>query len=444
VENAADIWEKALPTIKKEVGQSVFELWFEPIHASALENGKLSLEVPNRFFKEWIEDYHSTLIPDVVEGIAEKRVEVDFLITDKGVPAIKRAEASREKRKDRLARKGIFLNPKYIFDNFVVGPSNEFARAAAEAVAKEPGKTYNPLFIYGGVGLGKTHLTMAVGNHIVDKKRNINILYVSSEQFTNEVVSAIRHSRTEELKEKYRNLDMLLIDDIQFIENKPTTQDELFHTLNTLYQAQKQIVISSDRPPMEIGKVTDRLRSRFSMGLIADIQPPDIETRIAIIQKKSEAEMVRLPEDVIHYVASKVKSNIRDIEGSLIRLGAHMSLTGAQATLAMAKQVLKDFVSEDDRPLSVETIMKTVSEHYGIRVIDMKSRKRTKDIALPRQVAMYISRELTESSLSEIGKVIGGKDHATVIYATKQIEARRAKDESFDRMIENLTSKLRQ
>ncbi len=294
----------------------------------------------------------------------------------------------------------------------------------------------------GGVGLGKTHLTMAIGNYIVDKKRNFNVHYVSAEQFTNEVVSAIRHSKTEELKEKFRSLDMLLIDDIQFIENKPTTQDELFHTLNTLYQSQKQIVISSDRPPMEISKITDRLRSRFSMGLLADIQPPDVETRIAIIQKKIEAEMMYLPEDVVEFIATKVKSNIRDIEGCLIRLGAHMSLTGVQASLPVVKNILKDFITEDDKPLTVESIMNSVADHYGIRVPDIKSKRRTKDIALPRQVAMYISREITEASLSEIGKIIGGKDHATVIYATKQIAARRTKDESFDRMIDNLISKL--
>jgi len=444
VKDTSEIWEKSLKVIREEVGRSVYELWFEPIRAATLDNEKLVLEVPNHFFKEWISDYHPTLIADVLEGVTDRRLEVDFTIVTKEAPAIKRAEVSREKRKDRLARKGIYLNPKYTFSNFVVGSSNEFARAAAEAVAKGPGKTYNPLFIYGGVGLGKTHLITAIGNAIVDKRKNVNLLYLSSEQFTNEVVSAIRHNKTEAMKDKFRKLDMLLIDDIQFIENKPTTQDELFHTLNVLYQEQKQIVISSDRPPMEIGKVTDRLRSRFSMGLIADIQPPDIETRIAIIQKKAEAEMMRLPEEVVNFVASKVKSNVRDIEGCLIRLGAHMSLTGVQATLSMAKQVLRDVVAEDDKPLSVETIMRTVAEHYGIRVPDIKSKKRTKDIALPRQVAMYISRKLTEASLNEIGKTIGGKDHATVIYATKQVEARRGKDESFDRMVENLMTRMEQ
>ena len=444
MEKAADIWEKSLSDIRKEVGTSVFELWFEPIKPSLLDDGKIVLDIPNRFFKEWIEDYHPNLISKVIESHLGEPVDVEFTIVAQSTPKIARVEASREKRKDRLARKGIFLNPKYTFDNFVVGTSNEFAHAAAGAVYEKPGLTYNPLFIYGGVGLGKTHLTMAIGNHMVDKKRNFNVLYVSAEQFTNEVVSAIRHSKTEELKEKFRSLDMLLIDDIQFIENKPTTQDELFHTLNTLYQSQKQIVISSDRPPREISKITDRLRSRFSMGLIADIQPPDVETRIAIIQKKIEAEMMHLPEDVVHFIATKVKSNIRDIEGCLIRLGAHMSLTGAQANLPVVKNILKDFITEDDRPLTVESIMKSVADHYGIRVPDMKSKKRTKDIALPRQVAMYISRAITEASLSEIGKVIGGKDHATVIYAVKQIKSRRTKDESFDRMIDNLISKLRQ
>lgn len=444
MENAVDIWEKSISDIRAEVGRSIYELWFESIKPISFDNGKIVLEIPNRFFKEWIEDYHPSLIQTTLEGLLGRPVEVDFLIKSRSTPKIARVEKSREKRKDRLARKGIFLNPKYTFENFVVGASNEFACAAAEAVSKDPGKTYNPLFIYGGVGLGKTHLIMALGNYIVDERKNFNLQYVSSEQFTNEVVSAIRHSKTEELKEKFRNLDMLLIDDIQFIENKPTTQDELFHTLNVLYQNQKQIVISSDRPPKEISKVTDRLRSRFSMGLIADIQPPDVETRIAIIQKKAETEMMHLPEDVVQFIATNVKNNVRDIEGCLIRLGAHMSLTGTQASLGVVKNILKDFINEDDRPLTVENIMKTIAEHYGIRTQDMRSKKRTKDIALPRQVAMYVSRQLTEASLSEIGKVIGGKDHATVIYANKQIKVRREKDESFDRMIDKLILKIKQ
>lgn len=431
--------------IKEEVGDSVFELWFNPIRLLSMKDNTAVLEVPNRFFKEWIEDFHPTLISDVLGELASSPggISVRYRISEKQDAQLKRTDQKLESRKSRLARKGIYLNPRYTFDNFVVGPSNQFARAASQAVAEKPGRVYNPLFIYGGVGLGKTHLITAVGNNIVDSRRDFNVLYVSTEQFTNEVVSAFRHGKTEELKAKFRGLEMLLLDDVQFIEGKQATQEELFHTLNALYEQQKQIVISSDRPPREIRQVTDRLRSRFSMGLIADIQLPEVETKVAIIHKKADADRMRLADDVVYYIASRVKSNIRDIEGCLIRLGAHSSLTGAPINIDMAKSVLKDFIQDDERPLTVDTIMKQVAEYYGIRVQDMRARKRTKDIALPRQIAMYLSRELTESSLSDIGKHMGGKDHATVIYAGKQIEARRAKDENFNRMIDNLMHKLK-
>jgi chromosomal replication initiator protein len=438
-----DIWQKSLQLIKDEVGDSIFELWFSPIRMLTMKENTLTLELPNRFFREWIEDYHPTLIPDTMKRVSEDDVEIRFKVAEKISPEVKRADQRRQTRRNRLAKKGIYLNPRYTFEHFVVGPSNQFAEAAALAVSAEPGKVYNPLFVYGGVGLGKTHLITAIGNKTVDRLRGeFNVLYVSAEQFTNEVVSAFRHGKTEELKAKFRNLDMILLDDVQFVENKTATQEELFHTLNALYERQKQIVISSDRPPKEIRQVTDRLRSRFSMGLIADIQPPEVETKVAIIRKKADADRLNLPDDVSYYVATRIKSNVRDLEGCLIRLGAHASLTGSPVTLEVAKDILRDFIQDDERPLTVETIMKTVSEYYGIRVNDMRARRRTKDIALPRQIAMYLARELTESSLSDIGKQMGGKDHATVIYAGKQIEAKRKKDETFNRMIENLITKL--
>jgi chromosomal replication initiator protein len=438
-----EIWDKSLQLIRDDVGESVFDLWFSPIKPVTVEDGKLVLEIPNRFFKEWIEDYHPAIIPDTLEKVISRRMKVSFRLAVKERADLRREEAKLERRKSNLARKGIHLNPKYTFENFVVGPSNQFAHAASYATCENPGKTYNPLFIYGGVGLGKTHLITAIGNHTIDSKRGINVLFVSSEQFTNEVVSAVRHSKTEELKKKYRSLDMLLLDDIQFIENKTATQEELFHTLNALYDAGKQIVLSSDRSPNEIRQVTDRLRSRFSMGLTADIAPPEIETKLAIIQKKTADDRLVLPEEVAHFIASKIKSNIRDIEGCLIRLGAHSSLTGAPITMDMARSVLKDLIIEDDRPLNVETIMKEVAAYFSLRVADLKSRTRKKDIAQPRQVAMYIARELTGSSLGEIGKSMGGKDHATVIYASKQVKTRREKDPIFDRSVENLLNKLR-
>ena len=437
-----DIWNKSLTIIEKKVGENAFELWFKPIKLSQLKDQSAVLEIPNRFFKDWVEDYYPTLITDTMEEIVGHPVTLKFKIAEKEDSEVKRIDARLEGRKQRLASKGIYLNPKYTFSNFVTGQSNQFAHAAAMAVAESLGKAYNPLFIYGGVGLGKTHLITAIGNKVADKRHDFNILYVSSEQFTNEVVSAVRHGKTEELKGKYRNLDLLLVDDVQFMENKTATQEELFHTLNTLYEKQKQIVLSSDRPPKEIKNITDRLRSRFSMGLIADIQPPEIELRMAIIQKKAATERIQLSEEVVNFLASRVKSNIRELEGSLIRLGAQSSLTAEPIDVSMAKNILKDIISEVDRPITIEQIQKSAAEFYGIKYQDMKSKKRTKEIAIPRQVAMYISKQLTGSSLSDIGKNFGGKDHATVIYACKQIEGRREKDEEFNRKVESLIKRI--
>ncbi|HAM51797.1 MAG TPA: chromosomal replication initiator protein DnaA [Nitrospiraceae bacterium] len=438
-----EIWEKSLSLIEKKVGVNLFELWFKPIKLVQLKEQNASMEIPNRFYKEWIEDYYPNLMSDALGGVVGHPVTIKFKIAEKVDAELKKMDARLEGRKQRLANKGIHLNPKYTFENFITGPSNQFAHAAAVAVADSPGMSYNPLFVYGGVGLGKTHLITAIGNIIADKRREFNILYVSAEQFTNEVVAAVRHGKTEELKGKYRNLDLLLIDDIQFIENKNATQEELFHTINTLYERQKQIVLSSDRPPKEIKAITDRLRSRFSMGLIADIQPPELELRMAIIQKKAEIEKIKLTENVVAFLATKIKTNIRELEGCLIRLGAHTSLTGSPIDVDMARDVLKDIISDDERPVTVENILKVVSEFYGIKCQEMKSKKRTREIALPRQVAMYLSKQCTDASLNDIGKNFGGKDHATVIYACKQMEEKRAKDEDFDRKVQGLINRIK-
>ncbi|MGD0884368.1 MAG: chromosomal replication initiator protein DnaA [Thermodesulfovibrionales bacterium] len=438
-----ETWDKCLSVLEKKVGINLFELWFKPIKLSQLKEQNALMEVPNRFYKEWIEDYYPNLISDALEGIVGHPVTIKFKIAEKVDAELKKMDARLEGRKQRLANKGIYLNPKYTFENFITGPSNQFAHAAALAVTDSPGMSYNPLFVYGGVGLGKTHLITAIGNVIADKRREFNILFVSAEQFTNEVVAAVRHGKTEELKGKYRNLDLLLIDDIQFIENKNATQEELFHTINTLYERQKQIVLSSDRPPKEIKAITDRLRSRFSMGLIADIQPPELELRMAIIQKKAEVERIKLTESVITFLATKIKTNIRELEGCLIRLGAHTSLTGSPIDVDMARDVLKDIISDDERPITVEYILKVVSEFYGIKCQEMKSKKRTREIALPRQVAMYLAKQCTDASLNDIGKNFGGKDHATVIYACKQMEEKRVKDEDFNRKIQGLINRIK-
>jgi len=438
-----EIWNKSLAQIEERVGNNIIDLWFRPIKLSQFKEQQATVEIPNRFFKDWIEDNYPDIIAESIKGILGYPVTVRYKIAEKMDPNVRKMDMRMETRRQRLASRGIYLNPKYTFENFVIGSSNQFAHASAKAVAEAPGKTYNPLFIYGGVGLGKTHLITAIGNAIIDKKPDMSVIFVSAEQFTNEVVSAIRHQKMGELKEKYRNIDLLLLDDIHFIANKTQTQEEFFHTFNTIYERQKQIVISSDRPPKEIGDVTDRLRSRFSMGLIADIQPPELETKVAIVQRKAETEKIFVPEDVAYYLASRVKSNIRELEGCLIRLGAQSSLTGRPINKDMAKTILQDLIEDDEKPVTTEQIQKTVAEHFALKVSDMKAKKRTKEIALPRQIAMYLSKQLTNLSLSDIGKNFGGKDHATVIYACKQIEEKRAKDEAFNRMIESLIRKIK-
>jgi chromosomal replication initiator protein len=317
------------------------------------------------------------------------------------------------------------------------------SHAAARAIADAPGKAYNPLFIYGGVGLGKTHLMNAIGNAIIDRKQDVKMLYAPAEQFTNEFVYSMRNDKMDAFKAKYRSLDVIIIDDVQFIAGKSGTQEELFHTFNALYDSQKQIVFSSDRPPKDISPITERLRSRFGMGLIADIQIPDVETKMAILGKKSEMEGIVLPEEVNYFLASKIKSNIRDLEACMIRLGAHSSLTGLVISVDMAKQVLKDLIHDDEKAMTVDYIQKVVCEYFGLKVQEIKAKRRTRDIAFPRQVAMYLSKSLTESSLSEIGKNFGGKDHSTVIHACKLIEERRKKDGEFDSKIEYLIKKIR-
>ncbi len=441
--NIEKIWDKSLSKIAEKVGDSTFDLWFKPIKLLQLKDKTIALEIPNRFFRDWIEDNYPTIIADAVESILGYPLTVKYKTAEKEDAALRRMDSRLENRRNKLASRGIYLNPRYTFDTFVVGPSNQFAHAAAMRVGENPGYAYNPLFIYGGVGLGKTHIINAIGNAIVDKNPGMIVYYVSAEQFTNEVISSIRHEKMAELKEKYRNVDVLLIDDIQFISGKTTTQEEFFHTFNSLYEKQRQIVISSDRSPMEIADITDRLRSRFSMGLIADIQSPEVETKVAIIYKKADAEKLSINDEVAYFIATKIKSNIRELEGCLIKLGAHASLTGMPIDINMAKNVLKDLISEDDKPITVETIQKAVCEYFGMKAQELKTKKRTKEVANARQIAMYIAKQHTQLSLSEIGRCFGGKDHATVIYACKQIEDKRNRDENLNKSIENINKKLR-
>ena len=440
--NTEELWANSLTKISEKVGSSLFELWFKPMKVLQIKDKTMTLEIPNRFFREWIEDFYPTIISEVMEGMLGYPLTVKYKTAEKEDAALRRLDSKLESRRTRLANRGIHLNPKYTFDNFVVGPSNQFAQAAAKRVGENPGFAYNPLFLYGGFGLGKTHLMNAIGNTIVDKNPGMTVYYVSAEQFTNEVISAIRHEKMGDFKDKYRNVDVLIIDDIQFIANKTTTQEEFFHTFNSLYEKQRQIVISSDRAPLEISDITDRLRSRFSMGLIADIQPPEVETKVAIIYKKAALEKLVISEEVAYFIATKVKSNIRELEGCLIKLGAHASLTGMPINREMARNVLKDLISDDDRPVTVDLIQKTVCEYFGIKLIELKAKKRTKEIANARQIAMYVARQLTQHSLTEIGRYFGGKDHATVIYACKQVEEKREKDENLNKSIENIIRKI--
>ncbi len=438
------MWNRCLELIEERVGKGAFDLWFRPIKAKQMKEDQLILEMPNRFYREWVEENYSQMINDTVREITGRDFDIRFRVSVKQDTEEKRQYAQFTQKKRALRQRGVYLNPKYTFDGFVVGPSNAFAHAAALKVSESPGTVYNPLFIYGGVGLGKTHLISAIGNHILDKMPDLKVIYVQSEQFTNEVVSAIRHDRMTELKEKYRTVDVLLIDDIQFIANKTSTQEEFFHTFNSLYEQQKQIVISSDRPPKEIQDVTDRLKSRFTMGLLADIQPPSFETKLAIVYKKAELLNIVVPHDVAEYLAMRVKSNIRDLEGCLIKLAAHSSLSGLPISLEMARHALRDMIPEEHRPITVDRILKVVSEFFGVKVQDLRSKKKTKEIVLARQVAMYLARQLTDLSLGDIGKNIGGKDHATVIYACRQVEAKKAQDESFERILESMIKKLKE
>ncbi|KJU86968.1 chromosomal replication initiation protein [Candidatus Magnetobacterium bavaricum] len=438
------IWHDSLMIVQSQVTESVFELWFKPIRLFNLEGTEAVLVVPNRFFGDWVDDNYPGLLNEALSEVVSSPITLQFRVdTDQHGDEQVKKDLIQQAKKVRTAGKGIYLNVKYTFESFVVGASNQFAHAAALAVSESLGRAYNPLFIYGDVGLGKTHLINAIGNKVIKRLSTATVLYVSSEQFTNEVVSAIRHEKMSELKDRYRSLDMLLIDDVQFIANKTQTQEEFFHTFNALYERQKQIVISSDRPPKELGAITDRLKSRFTMGLIADIQQPTVEHKIAILQRKAEDQKILLPDDVTYYMASRVRSNIRELEGCLIKLAAHSNLTGQPISVAVAKNVLKDLFYDDIKPINIENIQKMVCEYYGIKLTDIKAKKRTKELIIPRQLAMYISKQLTDLSLGDIGKAFGGKDHATVIYACKQVEAKIKKDEGFNKVVQQIINRIK-
>jgi chromosomal replication initiator protein len=441
-----NIWDAVLLRIETKVNRHSFYTWFKPTGFISEQPDGIQVRVPNSLFRDWLTKHYSGVLNEALREVDRSGAAVQFVtdevrpVTDLTVPAGPPDEVEPDGEVTDPTQPG--LGPRYSFDTFIVGPSNQFAHAACRAVAESPSRSYNPLFIYGGVGLGKTHLMHAIG-HYVQTNSNLKLTYISSERFMNEMINALRYDRVLEFRERYRSVDVLLVDDVQFLAGKEGTQTEFFHTFNALYDAQKQIVISSDCPPHEIPSLEERLRSRFEWGLIADIQPPDIETKVAILKKKAEAEGIPLPDNVAIYIAGKIKSNIRELEGSLIRLIAYASLTGREISLPLAQDVLRNVLQNDDKAITIEIIQKFVSEYYQLKLGELKSRNNSKSIAMPRQIAMYLCKHLTKNSLPEIGKSFGGKHHSTVIHSIRKIEDLRQRDGDFNTLINNFMESFR-
>lgn len=436
------VWEEILLLIENRMSKQGYDTWFSQSRLHSLDGNKLLIEVPSKFHRDMVKDRYWEILTNVIREVTKQDgMEIDFFVKpqEQKKPVRPVKDDKKEGREEKI---GLF-EKKYTFNTFVVGPSNQFAHAAAKAVADAPGRAYNPLFIYSGVGLGKTHLINAIGHHVQSRSPRVKVAYLSSEQFTNELINRISHQRMEEFRQKYRNMDLLLIDDIQFIAGKERTQEEFFHTFNTLYETQKQIVLTSDRQPKDIPDIEERLRSRFESGLIADIQLPDLETRIAIVKKKAEFWSIRLPDDVAEFLASTMRSNVRELEGGLAKLGAISSLTNHELTLELAKSELKHLLEGREKVITIDLVQKVVAEEFGVKISDLKSKRRTKAVVLPRQVAMYLCRTLTGASLPETGNVFGGKDHSTVIHSLKVVEEKKEKDPELRARIEMLIKQLK-
>jgi len=432
-------WERILQHVERRVNPHSFATWFRPTRQEGMENGRLMIRVPTRLYRKRLTETYGELLHAVLVEVGVPEAQLEFVCAEapstragaSTPPATTQAKLDFNSAEHQL-------NPRYTFESFVVGASNQFAHAAALAVAEQPSKAYNPLFLYGGVGMGKTHLMQAVG-HLI-KKRNpvMRLTYISAEKFTMEVINSLRFDRMISFRDRFHTVDVLLVDDIQFIAGKERTQEEFFHTFNALYDQQKQIVVSSDCPPKEISAIEERLRSRFEWGLIADIQPPDLETKIAILQKKAERERLRLPDDVAEYIARSIKSNVRELEGALTRLLAYASLTGVEITVATAQQVLRNIIDSQDKKVTIELIQKRVGEQFGLRAQDLKVRSNSKAISFPRQIAMYLTKQLTQASLPEIGRQFGGKHHTTVLHSINKIDLLRRSDKDLNRTINRL------
>lgn len=438
-------WQKSQGIIKEKVGATSYETWFGSLQIKEKNQDALIIETPDEFFKNWIVEHYHSLIQETINSLANKSVELEFKVNTHILKEGTQLQLSKFEQGFSESDKSVAsLNPRFTFENFVIGPSNRFACAASLAVAESPAKAYNPLYLYGQVGLGKTHLLQSITHKIHQLHPNLKHCYISSERFTNELIDAIRHRSTPQFRKKFREVDVLLIDDISFIAGKESTQEEFFHTFNILHDNRKQIIITSDRPPKEISNLEERLVSRFAYGLIADIQPPDFETRVAILRKKVEKEPVKVPDDVIFFIADQIKTNIRELEGALIRVVAYSLLEERTISLEMAKMVLKDMVKETIKKISVEMVQQSVANFFNISTADLRAKKRNQSLVLPRQVAMYLSRQLTSLSLPEIGSAFGGKDHTTVLYSCRKIENQIIQKRDLKNTIEHLTINLKQ
>ncbi|CAM3806679.1 chromosomal replication initiator protein DnaA [Alkalicoccus chagannorensis] len=449
MENLHDLWDQALTKIEEKVSKPSFDTWFKDTEADSIDQSSnlITIIAPNEFARDWLENRYFTIITETLQELTGAELEAKFVLpkdeqSEPDLPAPQAMPPSGPDEHENGPKH--MLNPKYTFDTFVIGSGNRFAHAASLAVAEAPAKAYNPLFIYGGVGLGKTHLMHAIGHYVIDHNPQAKVVYLSSEKFTNEFINSIRDNKAVNFRNKYRSVDVLLIDDIQFLAGKEQTQEEFFHTFNSLHEERKQIVISSDRPPKEIPTLEDRLRSRFEWGLITDITPPDLETRIAILRKKANAENLDIPNEVMLYIANQIDTNIRELEGALIRVVAYASLINEEMNADLAAVALKDIIPNGvSREITVEDIQSAVAAAFGVKVEDMKAKKRTKMVAHPRQIAMYLSREMTDHSLPKIGEKFGKRDHTTVIHAHEKISKLIGEDQELHQQIQDISSQLR-
>ncbi|MCG8540980.1 MAG: chromosomal replication initiator protein DnaA [Clostridia bacterium] len=438
--NLHETWDETLKLIKTELTEVSYNTWLKSLEPISIKGKRIILGVPNDFNKGILETRYITLINNAVKQITSQDFKIEFVIP--GSDDFNNLSKGNDTKEVNLFE-APNLNPKYVFDTFVIGNSNRFAHAASLAVAETPAKAYNPLFIYGGVGLGKTHLMHAIGHYILSQNPNTKVVYVSSEKFTNELINSIKDDKNVEFRNKYRTIDVLLIDDIQFIAGKERTQEEFFHTFNALHEANKQLIISSDRPPKEIPTLEDRLRSRFEWGLITDIQPPDFETRIAILRKKAELENINITNEVLHFIAKKIKSNIRELEGALIRIAAYSSLTNKEVSIDLANEALKDIISSSKpKQITISYIKDIIAQQYNVKVEDLNSKRRVRSITYPRQVAMYLCRELTDLSLPKIGEDFGGRDHTTVIHAYDKIRKDMESNSDFKSKVEKILKEI--